>query len=97
MAMGLCSGAFFVCGYIFIVITTIDHRGDTASVARSDFVRRHRLRGEDCLVASGKGGVSRSTTVSSLSLLLARSGMDPAVIDLDAAGADLHAGWRVVA
>lgn len=40
--------------------------------------------------ASGKGGVGKSTTVSNLSLLLARSGMDVVVIDLDVGGADLH-------
>ena len=41
-------------------------------------------------IASGKGGVGKSTTVSNLSLLLARSGMDVVVIDLDVGGADLH-------
>jgi flagellar biosynthesis protein FlhG len=40
--------------------------------------------------ASGKGGVGKSTTVSNLSLLLARSGMNVVAIDLDVGGADLH-------
>lgn len=40
--------------------------------------------------ASGKGGVGKSTTVSNLGLLLARSGYSVVLIDLDVGGADLH-------
>jgi flagellar biosynthesis protein FlhG len=40
--------------------------------------------------ASGKGGVGKSTTVSNLGLLLARSGSTVVLVDLDVGGADLH-------
>lgn len=40
--------------------------------------------------ASGKGGVGKSTTVSNLGLLLARSGLTVVLVDLDVGGADLH-------
>lgn len=40
--------------------------------------------------ASGKGGVGKSTTVSNLGLLLARSGASVVLVDLDVGGADLH-------
>ena len=41
-------------------------------------------------IASGKGGVGKSTTVSNLGLLLARRGLQVVMIDLDVGGADLH-------
>jgi flagellar biosynthesis protein FlhG len=41
-------------------------------------------------IASGKGGVGKSTTVSNLGLLLARRGLSTVLIDLDVGGADLH-------
>ncbi|HEX4353390.1 MAG TPA: P-loop NTPase [Polyangiales bacterium] len=41
-------------------------------------------------IASGKGGVGKSTTVSNLGLLLARGGCSVVLIDLDVGGADLH-------
>ena len=40
--------------------------------------------------ASGKGGVGKSTSVSNLGLLLARSGLSVVLVDLDVGGADLH-------
>lgn len=41
-------------------------------------------------VASGKGGVGKSTTVCNLGLVLARSGLSVVLVDLDVGGADLH-------
>jgi flagellar biosynthesis protein FlhG len=41
-------------------------------------------------IASGKGGVGKSTTVSNLGLLLARRGLNTVLIDLDVGGANLH-------
>jgi flagellar biosynthesis protein FlhG len=41
-------------------------------------------------IASGKGGVGKSTTVSNLGLLLARRGLSTVLVDLDVGGADLH-------
>ena len=41
-------------------------------------------------IASGKGGVGKSTTVSNLGLVLARRGLSVVLIDLDVGGADLH-------
>lgn len=41
-------------------------------------------------IASGKGGVGKSTVVSNLGLLLARRGLSVVLIDLDVGGANLH-------
>lgn len=41
-------------------------------------------------VASGKGGVGKSTSVANLGLLLARRGMSVVIVDLDVGGADMH-------
>lgn len=41
-------------------------------------------------VASGKGGVGKSTTVANLALVLARAGQSVVVVDLDVGGADMH-------
>ena len=41
-------------------------------------------------VASGKGGVGKSMTVSNLGLLLARKGQRVILVDMDIGGANLH-------
>ena len=94
-AMGSRKLLAFVCGDICAVITTNERCGDRAS--RSTY----RLHGGlGCVAkivsfASGKGGVGKSTTVSNLGLLLARSGMDVVAIDLDVGGARSHSCHRL--
>ena len=41
-------------------------------------------------VASGKGGVGKSVTVSNLGLIAAQRGLRVVLADLDVGGADLH-------